>query len=156
MALTLKMTWTFCGTGVVAAAACGVTTTSASNLPAGVTPLGNTPTVKNVPEVPVCPPAAGLRTSQELAVAGSIASVNDWLVLSVLATVTVCVPGTVPLISAANVRVLFPLLVVTLRRDAVPLTVSVTGMVKGVFPAPRLATVMFAVYVPAASCASRV
>ena len=60
---------------------------------------------------------------------------NDWLVLSVLATVTVCVPGTVPLISAANVRVLFPLLVVTLRRDAVPLTVSVTGMVKGVFPA---------------------
>ena len=60
-----------------------------------------------------------------------MASVNAWFVLSVLATVTVCVPGTAPLSSAVNVSVLLPLLVVTLRRDAVPLMVSVTGIVRG-------------------------
>ena len=53
VALTLKITWTFTGTGVVPGAACGVTTMSASCLPAAVTPLGSTPTVKNVPVVPV-------------------------------------------------------------------------------------------------------
>ena len=108
------------------------------------------------PRLPVWPPPGGLRTSHEVAAAGSIASVKAWFVLLVLATVTVWVPGTAPFSSAPNVRVLLPLVVVTFRRDAVPLMVSVTGIVRGVLPAPRLATVMLAVYVPAASCAKRV
>jgi hypothetical protein len=71
-------------------------------------------------------PVMSLKSSQSLALFGSMVMLKFWLLPSVLLTTNVCDDGTGPFIRPENVR--FCLLIVS---KVLPLTVRVTGITTG-------------------------